>query len=262
MGKNITIVVADSNLETCEILNDTLSAEKDFKVAGTVGDGKAALELIKRHDPDILIMDFNLSTYDGIKLLERLQVVKKKLPEILITTAVVRESVLNMAYNFGASFIIQKPFDAQTVVERVRQITNRMPELMTRTPAAHERSLESIVTDILREIGIPAHLKGFKYLREAIVLTVNDMDIINSMTKVLYPTVAERFKSNGILVERDIRSAIEVAWDRGNIEALQKLFGYTVSGKRGKPTNSEFIALIADKIYLDQKDREWRQGRT
>jgi two-component system response regulator (stage 0 sporulation protein A) len=202
-----------------------------------------------------------LSTFDGIKLLERLQEVKKRLPEILIITAVMRESVLNMAYNFGASFIIQKPFNARTVVERVRQITNRMPELMAKT-AVQERSLESTVTDILRQIGIPAHLKGFKYLREAIVLTVNDMDIINSMTKVLYPTVAERFKSNGILVERDIRSAIEVAWDRGNIEALQKLFGYTVSGKRGKPTNSEFIALIADKIYLDQKDREWRQGRT
>jgi two-component system response regulator (stage 0 sporulation protein A) len=260
MGKNITIVIADSNLETCEILNDAFSAEKDFKVAGTVGDGKAALELIKRHDPDILIMDFNLSTFDGIKLLERLQEVKKRLPEILIITAVMRESVLNMAYNFGASFIIQKPFNARTVVERVRQITNRMPELTAKT-AVQERSLESTVTDILRGIGIPAHLKGFKYLREAIVLTVNDMDIINSMTKVLYPTVAERFNTNWGLVERDIRSAVEVAWDRGDIEALQKLFGYTVSGKRGKPTNTEFIALIADKIYLDQKDREWRHGK-
>ena len=261
MENNIVVVIADQNVETCEILRNALSAEKDFRVAGVVSDGKAALDLVLSSDPDILIMDFMLTTLDGIALLEKLNGFKRRKPEILITTAVSRQSMLDTAMELGASYIIRKPFDVQIVIQRIRQLSRQtLSSISAKGGAGAEQSLESLVTEIIHEIGIPAHIKGYQYLREAIILTINDMDMINAVTKVLYPTVAKKFDTTSSRVERAIRHAIEVAWDRGDLDTLQRFFGYTVSTNRGKPTNSEFIAMIADRIYLQRKENGQNKG--
>ena len=170
------------------------------------------------------------------------------------------EHTLIEASNLGASYFMQKPFDFPILFSRIRIVSGRFRTgpvsgfahdiKMTRTGP----SLEARVTEIIHEIGVPAHIKGYQYLREAIILTINDMDVINAVTKILYPTVAKKFTTTPSRVERAIRHAIEVAWDRGDIETLQKFFGYTVSNIKGKPTNSEFIAMIADRLSLQQKD--------
>ena len=150
---------------------------------------------------------------------------------------------------------MMKPCKLSAVIERVRQLGGAVSqEEDNRSPAGMHQSLESSVTSIIHEIGVPAHIKGYQYLREAIVMTVENMEVINAVTKVLYPEVAKRFNTTASRVERAIRHAIEVAWDRGDLETLQKYFGYTVSNVKGKPTNSEFIAMIADRLQLQQKE--------
>ena len=151
----------------------------------------------------------------------------------------------------GAAYFVTKPCDIVTLLDRIRQISiSKQPITQTK---ANDASLEALVTEIIHEIGVPAHIKGYHYLREAIILTINNMEMINAVTKVLYPEVAKRFNTTPSRVERAIRHAIEVAWDRGDVEVLQKFFGYTVSGIKGKPTNSEFIAMIADCLSLRRK---------
>ena len=153
----------------------------------------------------------------------------------------------------GADYYLMKPCRISTVVERLRQMGSLYPP--GEESGSRSQSLESVVTSIIHEIGVPAHIKGYQYLREAIIIAVNDMDVINAVTKVLYPEVAKHFGTTASRVERAIRHAIEVAWDRGDLETLQKYFGYTVSNAKGKPTNSEFIAMIADRLQLERRGR-------
>ena len=180
MENKIIAVIVDQNEEICKILSEALTAEKDFRVAGCVGDGKAALELVRKVNPDIIIMDFILSSLDGIGVLERLGEIPGKRPEVLITSAVARQSMVDTALGLGAAYFLKKPYEVQQVVNRARQILRPKLELFAAnaSPAA-EQSVESRVTEIIHEIGIPAHIKGYQYLREAIMLTVNDMDMIN-----------------------------------------------------------------------------------
>ena len=172
------------------------------------------------------------------------------------------DHVIQEAAELGAYYFMPKPCDVPALLCRIRQVTaqNRSAAGPAKQPGVdmsrRGENLEAVVTDVIHEIGVPAHIKGYQYLREAIILTINDMDIINSVTKVLYPTVAKRFATTPSRVERAIRHAIEVAWDRGDIETLQKFFGYTVSNVKGKPTNSEFIAMIADCLSLRRKVAE------
>ena len=177
-------------------------------------------------------------------------------PVTLATSGFMTEYVANTAANLGVRYLMLKPFDIHTLLERLEEIrgidTLRLPE-KRRTD---KLSIESMVTGIIHEIGVPAHIKGYQYLREAIIIAVNDMDVINAITKVLYPQVAKTFQTTPSRVERAIRHAIEVAWDRGDLDTLQRFFGYTVSNTKGKPTNSEFIALIADKLQLQLKSAE------
>lgn len=257
MEKKIRVVIADPNEDYRKLLSEALSSEGDIEVAGTAGDGNKALEIIMQRKPDVLISDVILSGMDGLGLLEKLgSLDAKDKPHVLIMSGFSNDHVLSSVMSLGAEFFLQKPCDFGAVASRIRGIAGQGKSSGTgvRKVRRSRENLETIVTDIIHEVGIPAHIKGYQYLREAIILTVNNMDIINAVTKVLYPEVAKKFGTTPSRVERAIRHAIEVAWDRGDVETLQRFFGYTVSNVKGKPTNSEFIALIADKLQLQLKN--------
>ena len=243
--------MADASEEFRRLLVGTLRGEGDLSVVGETGDGEAAVELCRQRQCDVLVMDMILASLDGVEVLSKVSAMTPK-PKVLVISSFASGSVADLAAAKGADYFMMKPCRTSAVVERVRQMVTgaRPAEEDTRG-----QGLESTVTAIIHEIGVPAHIKGYQYLREAIMITVEDMDVINAVTKVLYPEVAKRFGTTASRVERAIRHAIEVAWDRGDLETLQKYFGYTVSNAKGKPTNSEFIAMIADRLQLQRKQQ-------
>ncbi|MBE6980140.1 MAG: sporulation transcription factor Spo0A [Ruminococcaceae bacterium] len=249
-----SIFIADSTEEFCSSLIAQLQRVGGFQIAGTANDGEQAIRMITEKKPDILVLDLMLSKQDGISVLKAIDRMERK-PITLATSGFVTEYVANAAANLGVRYLMLKPCDMTAVAERLEEIRGgenlRMPVRRT-----DKTSIETMVTGIIHEIGVPAHIKGYQYLREAIIIAVNDMDVINAITKVLYPQVAKTFQTTPSRVERAIRHAIEVAWDRGDLDTLQRFFGYTVSNTKGKPTNSEFIALIADKLQLQLKSSE------
>ena len=242
--------MADASEEFRRLLVETLRGEGDLSVVGETGDGEAAVELCRQRQCDVLVMDMILASLDGVEVLSKVSAMTPK-PKVLVISSFASGSVADLAAAKGADYFMMKPCRTSAVVERVRQMVTgaRPAEEDTRG-----QGLESTVTAIIHEIGVPAHIKGYQYLREAIMITVEDMDVINAVTKVLYPEVAKRFGTTASRVERAIRHAIEVAWDRGDLETLQRFFGYTVSNTKGKPTNSEFIAMISDRIRLQRKN--------
>ncbi|MBQ4652010.1 MAG: sporulation transcription factor Spo0A [Oscillospiraceae bacterium] len=255
METKTRILIADANAEFCSLLTEYISNEKDFDVLGSAGDGIEALALIAELKPDILIMDLQLSQLDGLELLRRLPESKVKC-KVVVLSGFINQNVLADCATLGVEYFIPKPCDISSLLVYLRRLSGNNQGATPDFPAPLSRrdnDLEAVVTDIIHEIGVPAHIKGYQYLREAIILTINDMDMINAVTKVLYPEVAKKFSTTPSRVERAIRHAIEVAWDRGDIEVLQKFFGYTVSNIKGKPTNSEFIAMIADCLSLRRK---------
>ncbi|MCI8436774.1 MAG: sporulation transcription factor Spo0A [Lawsonibacter sp.] len=244
------IVVADTGIEFRKNLIRALSEEPDFQIVGETEDGSELMRMIQRDQPDAVVMDMVLTGgMDGMDVLDAISRLRER-PKVLILSSYIKGSVVDAAAAKGADFFVTKPCRITVVGERLRQVMasgGAEPELDS------SASLESQVTAIIHEVGVPAHIKGYQYLREAIIIAVNDMDVINAVTKVLYPEVAKRFNTTPSRVERAIRHAIEVAWDRGDLETLQKYFGYTVSNAKGKPTNSEFIAMIADRIRLSRR---------
>ncbi len=265
MEKQIRILIADVNDDFRTILSDALNSESDLSVVGSTGSGANAFELIKQLEPDVLLTDLFLSDLDGLGLLEKVsQMPKDERPESIVLSAFFSEHVMQEIVNYGVAYFLHKPCNNLAIISHIRQVAGHSAKFLPdwRKQAleiSEEQDLETSVTEIIHEIGIPAHIKGYQYLREAIIRVVNDMDVINAVTKVLYPEVAEKFNTTPSRVERAIRHAIEVAWDRGDVEVLQKFFGYTVSGVKGKPTNSEFIAMIADKLSLQR--RNMRRGK-
>ena len=258
MEHTSTVFIADSAEDFCSGLTAALQRADGFRVVGTAGDGEQAIRMIEEKKPDILVLDLMLAKKDGISVLKSIANMEHK-PITLATSAFLTEYVSTAAANLGVRYLMLKPCDMAALVERLEEI--RGGESL-RYPAARRSdkvSIETLVTNIIHEIGVPAHIKGYQYLREAIIIAVNDMDVINAITKVLYPEVAKTFGTTPSRVERAIRHAIEVAWDRGDLDTLQKFFGYTVSNTKGKPTNSEFIALIADKLQLQLKSAEAAQ---
>ena len=207
--------------------------------------------MVTERKPNILVLDLMLAKQDGLSVLKAISSMERR-PVILATSRFVTDYVASAAANLGVRYLMLKPCDMTALVERLEEIRGGESQ---RQPASGRctTSIESLVTGIIHEIGVPAHIKGYQYLREAIIIAVNDMDVINAITKVLYPQVAKTFQTTPSRVERAIRHAIEVAWDRGDLDTLQRFFGYTVSNTKGKPTNSEFIALIADKLQLQLK---------
>ena len=255
MEHTTTVFIADSAEDFCAGLTSALQCGSGFQVVGTACDGEQAVRSITEKRPDVLVLDLMLPKKDGIGVLKAISAMEHK-PITLATSAFMTEYVSTAAANLGVRYLMLKPCDMTALVERLEEI--RGGESL-RIPAARrggKTSIESMVTGIIHEIGVPAHIKGYQYLREAIIIAVNDMDVINAITKVLYPQVAKTFQTTPSRVERAIRHAIEVAWDRGDLDTLQRFFGYTVSNTKGKPTNSEFIALIADKLQLQLKNSE------
>ena len=241
------ILLADSSDEFRLLLRHALEETGEFHVVGDTGDGDEAWELIQQTSPDVVVMDVILPGLDGVSLLQRMP----KNVKTIVLSAFCSQNTVQEVMRLGAWYFIPKPAHLDSLLERIRQAVT--PE----NGALSLPSLESDVTAIIHEVGVPAHIKGYQYVREAIILAVQDMDVINAVTKVLYPEVAKRFHTTPSLVERAIRHAIEVAWDRGDLETLQSYFGYTVNSAKGKPTNSEFIAMIADRIRLHKRNQEF-----
>ena len=256
--EKIKVLIADPSEDFRSLLEATLNAEEDIEVVGTAADGARALELISKLRPDVLLLDMVLPQLDGLGVMQRIPETGV-CPVVLVVSAFCNDQLVSRCADLGAHYFIPKPCDIQALPVRIRQSVNgTLPAAMPVSAAQKQaQNLEAVVTDIIHEIGVPAHIKGYQYLREAIILTINDMDVINAVTKVLYPAVAKKFGTTPSRVERAIRHAIEVAWDRGDLETLQKFFGYTVSNIKGKPTNSEFIAMIADCLSLRRKAQEY-----
>ncbi len=252
MDKLSTVVIADSTEEFCNSLSQSLAQAGGFQVMGIAGDGEQAIRMVNEYKPDILVLDLMLSKRDGLSVLKAISGMDRR-PVTLATSGFVTEFVSSAAANLGVRYLMLKPCDMTAVVERLQEIRSGENLRSASIPRIDKAGIESMVTSIIHEIGVPAHIKGYQYLREAIIIAVNDMDVINAITKVLYPQVAKTFATTPSRVERAIRHAIEVAWDRGDLDTLQRFFGYTVSNTKGKPTNSEFIALIADKLQLQLK---------
>lgn len=259
----IQVVVADDNKEFREILNEYLSSQNDIEVIGIAGDGMEAVDLISAKLPDIAILDIIMPHLDGLGVLEKLNTMDlPRRPLFIVLSAVGQDKITQRALALGAEYYVVKPFDMDVLVSRIRQLKGTSDSYAARQESVPNakplytqtfKNLESEVTNIMREIGVPAHIKGYQYLRDAIIMVVKNIDVINSITKQLYPLVAEMYSTTPSRVERAIRHAIEVAWGRGQIDTINSLFGYTINMSKGKPTNSEFIAMIADKLRLQIK---------
>ena len=255
MDNQATVMIADNTEEFCSSLVTALQRSEGFRVVGTANDGEQAVRMILEKQPQILVLDLMLSKKDGLSVLKAISTMDRK-PAVLATSGFITDYVASAAANLGVQYLMLKPCDMTALTERLEEL--RGGQTVRSFSAAQESkpSIEAMVTSIIHEIGVPAHIKGYQYLREAIIIAVEDMDVINAITKVLYPQVAKAFQTTPSRVERAIRHAIEVAWDRGDLDTLQRFFGYTVSNTKGKPTNSEFIALIADKLQLQLKSSE------
>ena len=252
METKTRILIADTNDDFRRLMTEVVRNEEDLELLACVADGVEALSLTAELKPDILVFDLILSKLDGLEVLRRLP---DACPDTkaLVVSGFYNDKIVSECAALGAAYFVTKPCDIVTLLDRIRQLRASLRPMQPKAAKAADAELEASVTEIIHEIGVPAHIKGYQYLREAIILTINDLDIINAVTKVLYPEVAKKFDTTPSRVERAIRHAIEVAWDRGDIEVLQRFFGYTVSNIKGKPTNSEFIAMIADHLSLRQK---------
>lgn len=257
MGK-IKVCLVDDNQELVRVMEDYFESQQDIEVVGTAYNGKDSLDLFTETNPDVVILDIIMPHMDGLAVLGRMRDLKlEKQPRVIMLTAFGQEDVMKKAVDFGASYFILKPFDLDYLADQVRQVFGQ-PKVTRKTAkhADHKQNkfdLEASITNIIHEVGVPAHIKGYMYLREAITMIFNNVELLGSITKVLYPDIAKKFNTTPSRVERAIRHAIEVAWSRGNIDSISDLFGYTVSSTRAKPTNSEFIAMVADHLRLEYR---------
>ena len=271
MREKITVLIADDNQEFSTTLATYLKNQEDMVVVGRAKDGNEALDMVSSLMPDVLLLDVIMPHLDGIGVLEQMNMIKlNKKPICIMLSAVGQDKVTQRAIELGAEYYVVKPFDIEVLIKRIKELryyqpsTNRGSFIVKETKSQYidipqqidkksEDGLEALVTNIIHEVGVPAHIKGYQYLREAIMMVVNDIDIINQITKQLYPDIAKKYHTTPSRVERAIRHAIEVAWGRGEPAVVENIFGYTVSASKGKPTNSEFIAMIADKLRLEIK---------
>ena len=265
MGK-LNVAIADDNERIVQLLENIVKSDKELEVVGKAGNGEEIVSIIKQKEPDVVLLDIVMPKMDGLSVMEKVNedAEIKKRPAFIVITAIGQEKITENAFELGADYYILKPFDNDMVINRIKHVkqTGEKNFAEAKRVKAYEskreymeRNLETDVTNIIHEIGVPAHIKGYQYLRDSIMMSVNDMEMLNSITKLLYPTIAKMHQTTPSRVERAIRHAIEVAWSRGKMDTIDELFGYTVSVGKGKPTNSEFIALIADKIRLDYKKR-------
>ncbi len=255
----VQVVIADSGYE---MLSRQLQAQNgDFHILCATDDGSEVYNLVCEYKPDVLLIDVFITNVDGLEVVEQIRANEElNKTKIIFLTTVGSPRIISMAFNLGADYYIMKPCNPDILTKRIMQIAgfsegeSEETEVVEKLNSNYEiSSIENDVTEIIREIGIPAHIKGYQYIREGIIMAINDMNMLNFITKLLYPSIAKKYKTTSSSVERAIRHAIEVAWGRGKIEVIEEMFGYTVSAGKGKPTNSEFIALIADKLRIEYK---------
>ena len=271
MKEKTTVLIADDNTEFAMTLTGYLEQEDDMEVIGMAKDGIEAFDMILNIQPDIALLDVIMPHLDGLGVLEKISSSNMtKKPLCIMLSAVGQDKITQKSIELGAEYYVVKPFDIKLLIKRIKELKNYKPTqlrnnfIMNREIKAQyieiapenkkdEKNLEALVTNVIHEVGVPAHIKGYQYLREAIMMVVNDIEVINQITKQLYPDIAHKFSTTPSRVERAIRHAIEVAWNRGQTDTVENIFGYTVSATKGKPTNSEFIAMIADKLRLELK---------
>ncbi|CUH94284.1 Stage 0 sporulation protein A homolog [Propionispora sp. 2/2-37] len=250
----IKVAIADDNREFAAIMQEFLTQQADLELVGVAYNGEQILTIIQESKPDVVILDIIMPHLDGIGVLERINTFSGKRPKIIMLTAFGQESITQRVVELGADYYILKPFNMEVLTSRIRQlagtISSQRPVV---AQAIKSRPIDVEVTNIIREIGIPAHIKGYQYLRDAIMMIINEMELLGAVTKVLYPMIAQKYTTTPSRVERAIRHAIEVAWSRGNMDMINKIFGYTIKLEKGKPTNSEFMAMIADKLRMEMR---------
>ncbi len=264
MEEKLNIAIADDNERILRVLDEIIEGDDELKVVGKAKNGEEMYDIIKKQKPDIVLLDIIMPKMDGISLMEKVNKDStiNKVPKFIVMSAIGQEAITEDAFKMGANYYIMKPFDSEMVINRIKSMnsqlarkgmTSRKISLSESKEEYIEKNLEADVTTIIHDVGVPAHIMGYHYLRDAIIMCVNDRSVLNGVTKVLYPEVANKYGSTASRVERAIRHAIEVAFSRGNMDTIEELFGYTINSGKGKPTNSEFIALIADKIRLEYK---------
>ena len=266
MTNKIRVGIADDNKDFCEILTDFFETQQNIEIAFIVHDGIQTVEAVFKEKPDLLILDMIMPYLDGLGVLEKINGMElENVPKTIMLSAVGQESITQKAIGLGAEYYVVKPFDLNILAKRIYQLSGydqlnnqsnnkgNISKSIISKDEIKKNDLEVDITNIIHEVGVPAHIKGYQYLRHAITMVVEDMDLLSAVTKELYPAIAKKNNTTPSRVERAIRHAIEVAWNRGKIETLNNLFCYTVHNDKGKPTNSEFIAIIADKLRLERK---------
>ena len=275
--EKLNVMIVDDNPVYLNALDEMVRSDERLMVVGTADNGEDAIQMIQKETPDVVLLDLVMPKMDGISVVEQVkeQTPKTKNPAFIMLSAAGEEQVTREAFKAGVNYYLMKPVDREILLNRIRHL-GKLPQTpatgrILQTPAAEEaagpvrisreeyieeyirENLETDITRMLHELGIPAHIKGYQYLRDAITMVVKDREMMDSVTKILYPAIAKKNQTTASRVERAIRHAIEVAWGRGKMETIEELFGYTISIGKGKPTNSEFIALISDKIVLEYK---------
>ncbi|MHB1419107.1 MAG: sporulation transcription factor Spo0A [Bacillota bacterium] len=249
MGDRISVLIADDNKDFCEILKDYMDQQDDFSLSGVAYNGNEALKMIQERRPDVVVLDIIMPHLDGIGVLEKFQEIHlDPRPKFIILTTLGQETMTCRSVELGADYYILKPFDIEVLATRIRQLANGQSSVTH--PQIKSRNLDVEVTKIIHQMGVPAHIKGYQYLRDAILCVIDEVNLLGAVTKELYPMIAQKYVTTPSRVERAIRHAIELAWDRGNVEMMNRFFGYTINVERGKPTNSEFIAMVADKLRI------------
>ncbi|GAJ98639.1 LOW QUALITY PROTEIN: stage 0 sporulation two-component response regulator [Geomicrobium sp. JCM 19055] len=261
MLDTIKVCIADDNRELVQMLEEYVNNQADMEIVGVSYNGQECIESVVEHQPDVLILDIIMPYLDGLAVLERLQQKSlSKRPKIMMLPLLGKKK-RKKAVNLGASYYILKPFDMEVLIDKIRDLSGQASPQMSMSHGGRTHTtikqptvnLDQRITNIIHEIGVPAHIKGYMYMREAITMVYNDIELLGSITKELYPDIAKKFNTTASRVERAIRHAIEVAWSRGNIDSISHYFGYTVSMSKAKPTNSEFIAMVADKLRIEHK---------
>lgn len=254
--EKIRVMLADDNSSILRLLTDYFARKEEIEVVATVSDGTEIVAAVREHAPDVLVMDIIMPRRDGFMALEELSKLEGELrPKVIVLTGLARDDFIMRAIELGASYYMVKPFDMHLLYNRILEVAGQTAALASdgaKESAPPSESVDDRITNLFLTLGIPAHIKGYQYLREAVLMVLNDRDVINRITKELYPGVARRFDTSASKVERAMRHAIEVAWSRGRLDAVNKMYGYKVFDVMDKPTNGEFISCVAEKISMNR----------